>query len=49
METWATFSGTDLALAAVGLIGFASVVITLATATSRVTDREIERKMKKIK
>jgi hypothetical protein len=41
METWAIFTGTDLALAVIGLVGFASVAIVMATASGNVAKREI--------
>ena len=41
METWSLFSGSDIALAVLGLIGFASVVIVVSTASSRVNNREL--------
>lgn len=41
METWALFTGTDIALAILGLIGFASVAIVMATASGKVAKREI--------
>ena len=42
METWNMFNGTDVLLAAAGLIGLSSAVIVMATATSKVNDREVE-------
>lgn len=41
METWATFTGSDIALAVIGLVGLASVVIVFATATGNVAKREV--------
>ena len=41
MDTWNLFSGSDIALAVFGLIGFASVVIVVSTASSRVNNREL--------
>jgi len=41
METWSVFSGSDIALAVLGLVGFASVAIVVSTASSRVNKREI--------
>lgn len=41
METWSVFSGSDLILALVGLIGFASVAIVLRTAFGNVAKREL--------
>lgn len=41
MDTWNLFSGSDIALAVLGLIGFASVVIVVSTASSRVNNREL--------
>jgi len=41
METWSVFSGSDLTLALVGLIGFASVAIVLRTAFGNTTKREL--------
>ena len=44
METWALFTGTDIALAFVGLAGFVSVGIVLATANGNVAKREFARR-----
>ena len=41
MDTWNLFSGSDIALAVLGLVGFASVVIVVSTASSRVNNREL--------
>lgn len=41
METWSVFSGSDIALAVLGLAGLASVVVVLASATGNVNSREL--------
>ncbi len=41
MQTWSVFSGSDLTLALVGFIGFASVAIVLRTAFGNVANREL--------
>jgi len=40
METWAIFTGTDLALAVIGLGGLLSVVVVISTAFRKVNQRE---------
>ena len=40
MQTWNLFTGTDLALAVVGLLGLLSVVVVLRTATRNVDTLE---------
>lgn len=44
METWANFSQGDVILAIVGMAGFISVAITMATASHRINVLEVERK-----
>ena len=41
METWALFSGSDIFLAVLGILGFASVFTVLRTASRNVNKREM--------
>ena len=47
METWAVFSGGDLLLGAIGLVGLISVLVVITAASSNVTKREISIKNRK--
>ena len=40
MDTWELFTGNDILLALIGLVGFGSVVIVLRTALRNVNRRE---------
>ena len=40
METWNTFGGNDLFLGLLGAAGFLSMIVVVATASSRVDKRE---------
>lgn len=40
MNTWELFTGNDILLAVIGLVGFGSVVIVLRTALRNVNKRE---------
>jgi len=41
MDTWSVFSGSDLFLGLLGAAGFLSMIVVVATASSRVGKREI--------
>ncbi len=41
METWSNFSGSDVALAILGLAGLVSVIVVFTTASRRTSRREI--------
>ena len=50
METWELFTGNDILLAVIGLVGFGSVVIVLRTALRNVNRRErVLRAVKELK
>lgn len=50
MNTWELFSGNDILLALIGLVGFGSVVIVLRTALRNVNRRErVLRAVKELK
>ena len=40
-QTWSAFTASDLTLAAIGLLGLASVVIVFSTASGNVAKREL--------
>lgn len=40
MQTWSLFTGSDIAMAVVGLAGLLSVVVVLFTASRKVDKRE---------
>jgi hypothetical protein len=46
METWSVFTGSDIAIALIGLAGLVSVVIVMASATGKVGKREVARRRK---
>ena len=41
VSTWTLFTGSDLALAVIGLIGLLSVVVVFSTASGNVAKREL--------
>ena len=50
MDTWEIFTGNDILLAVIGLVGFGSVVIVLRTALRNVNRRErVLRAVKELK
>ena len=50
MDTWELFTGNDILLALIGLVGFGSVVIVLRTALRNVNKRErVLRAVKELK
>ena len=50
MDTWELFTGNDILLAVIGLVGFGSVVIVLRTALRNVNRRErVLRAVKELK
>lgn len=47
METWSLFTGNDIAVAALGMLGLVSVVVVVSTAANNVTKREISLRNRK--
>jgi hypothetical protein len=41
METWNLFTSNDIVVAALGILGIASVFVVFGTATSKVNKREL--------
>lgn len=41
-ETWNIFTQSDIALAIIGALGLASVIIVMSTASSKVNKREVD-------
>ena len=41
MQTWSLFTASDLALAVLGMLGLASVIVVFRTASGNINKREI--------
>ena len=47
-DTWSVFTTTDLFLGLLGAVGFLSMIVVIATATSRVDKRENTLRMARV-